>query len=281
MKKVISASRRTDLVSSFPSWLASILKDEKVKVHGPSGHVCHVDLEPASVHTIVLWSKNYRNLVEDHFDLVDLLMKYDQIYIHFTITGLGGTFIEQAVPSSSEALLQLEPLIGIVGGPERISIRFDPVVFWEERGKIETNLRYFEELAPQLSSSGIRIVRFSFAQWYNKSRRRAEKHSFAYVDPSNDEKQENAQYLAEVASRWNLDLFACSQEFLTTVPGIKLSSCIEGSLLQKLHPFHELVSLKKDKTQRKDCLCTESVDIGSYTQFCPHCCLYCYANPKL
>ncbi|MDH4198294.1 MAG: DUF1848 domain-containing protein, partial [Candidatus Aminicenantes bacterium] len=29
-----------------------------------------------------------------------------------------------------------------------------------------------------------------------------------------------------------------------------------------------------------DCLCTESVDIGSYAQSCPHSCVYCYANPR-
>jgi hypothetical protein len=281
MKRVISASRRTDLVASFPAWLASALRQEKAEVYGPSKHVYSVDLNPANVHTIVLWSKNFQNLVEDRFGLAELLMKYDQAYLHFTITGLGGTFIEQTVPPLSKTLLQLECLGGIVGRPERISVRFDPVVFWEEGGKIETNLRYFEELAPTLSSFGIRRIRFSFAQWYGKSRRRAEKHGFAFIDPTDDEKREKAQCLAEAASRWNLELFACSQEFLTSIPSIEPSSCIDGLLLQKLHPSGEMVSLKKDKTQRKECRCTESVDIGSYTQFCPHCCLYCYANPKI
>lgn len=281
MKKIISASRRTDLVASFPDWLGSVLKEEKAEVYGPSKHVYSVDLKPASVHTIVLWSKNFQNLVENRFDLAGLLMKYDQVYLHFTITGLGGTIIERMVPSLSNTLLQLEDLVGIVGRPERISVRFDPIVFWEERGKIETNLRDFEKLAPQLKTLGIKRIRFSFAQWYGKSKRRAEKHGFAYIDPTNDEKREKAQYLVEAASRWDLKLFACSQEFLATIPNIEPSSCIDGSLLQKLHPSDEMVSLKKDKTQRKDCLCTESVDIGSYTQFCPHCCLYCYASPKI
>ncbi|MCK4557835.1 MAG: DUF1848 family protein [Candidatus Aminicenantes bacterium] len=33
--------------------------------------------------------------------------------------------------------------------------------------------------------------------------------------------------------------------------------------------------------QRAECRCTESIDIGSYTQSCPHSCLYCYANPRV
>lgn len=281
MDKVISASRRTDLVAFFPAWLAAVLSEEKARVYGPSGHIYNVDLKPNSVHTIVLWSKNFQNLIEDRFDLAGILKKYNQIYCHFTITGLGGTHIEQAVPLPSESLLQLERIIGIVGNPDRVSIRFDPILFWKEKERIETNLKYFEVLAPRLNSMGIRHIRFSFAQWYGKSKRRAEKHGLSYVDLFLEEKRKKALYLAELASKWDIELFACSQGFLTSVPGVKPSACIDGSLLQKLHPYQEVASMRKDKTQRKDCLCTESVDIGSYTQSCPHCCLYCYANPKI
>ncbi len=84
-----------------------------------------------------------------------------------------------------------------------------------------------------------------------------------------------------VASAFGLKLFSCSQDFLAEVPGIEPSSCIDGRLLQSLHPGGEPVSLAKDKTQRLECRCTESVDIGSYTQSCPHSCLYCYANPRV
>ena len=65
MKKIISASRRTDLVASFPAWLSSVLEQEKAQVFGPSGHVYDVGLKPDKVHTIVLWSKNFQNLIEN------------------------------------------------------------------------------------------------------------------------------------------------------------------------------------------------------------------------
>ncbi len=54
MNKVISASRRTDLVASFDSWLAEALRCGQVKVLGPSGHTYTVDLAPEHVHTLVL-----------------------------------------------------------------------------------------------------------------------------------------------------------------------------------------------------------------------------------
>lgn len=281
MKKVISASRRTDLVAFFPRWLSSVFQEEKARVHGPSGRIYTVNLSPEDVHSVVLWSKNFSNLITDHSGLRTALKKYDQLYLHFTITGWGGSFIERGVPSFDSALLQLDPLVKIAGRPERLSLRFDPIVYWETAGGIKTNLHFFEKLAPELNKRGIKCIRFSFAQWYGKSKRRALKHSFSYADPSEEEKKEDALYLVKMARSWNLDLFACSQSFLNEVRGIHPSSCIDGDLLQRLHPTKASASLKKDRSQRKECLCTESIDIGSYTQSCPHCCLYCYANPKV
>ena len=281
MKKVISASRRTDLVAFFPEWLSSVFKEERARVYGPSGFTYNVDLSPEGVHTIVLWSKNFSNLLENQNHLSSALKKYSQLYIHFTITGLGGTFIERGVPAPSETISQLDPLIKIAGMPERISVRFDPGVYWKEDGEVKTNLHYFEKLAPELSSRGIKDVRLSFSQWYGKAVRRAEKHGFLYIDPSQEEKEDAAHTLARIAKQQGLRLLSCSQDFLTRVPGITPSSCINGSLLQELHPQREPVSTKNDRTQRKECRCTESIDIGSYTQFCPHSCVYCYANPKI
>lgn len=281
MKKIISASRRTDLVAFFPEWLASALGEEKAKVYGPSGHVYSVNLSPKAVHTVVLWSKNFANLLENRAGLKDVLGKYEQLYLLFTITGLGGTFIERGVPSRQEALDQVENLVELVGDPRRISVRFDPVIYWKEGEQVCTNLREFEKIVPGLARHGIVDIRISFAQWYGKAKRRASKLGFSYIDPPREKKLADAKYLLRIAQKWNLSLFSCSQDFLTKIKGILPSSCIDGSRLQSLHSKGERASVKKDRTQRQECRCTESIDIGSYTQFCPHCCLYCYANPKI
>jgi hypothetical protein len=281
MKKIISASRRTDLVAFFPEWLAKVISMEEARVFGPSGHSYRVDLRPQNVHTVVLWSKNFANLIDNKFGLRDEFQKYDQLYLHFTITGLGGSFIEQGVPHPTVALSQCDRLIEIVGMPRRVSVRFDPIIYWQEREKERTNLHCFEECAPLLQNKGIQDVRFSFAQWYNKAKRRAVKEGFVYMDPPFEKKVKDARYLYKVAKNFGLDLYLCSQTSINEAADISPSSCIDGALLKELHPDQAPVSTKKDRTQRKDCLCSESVDLGSYTQFCPHCCLYCYANPKL
>jgi hypothetical protein len=281
MKKVISASRRTDLVAFFPKDLSQMLGEEIARVIGPSGHVYSVDLSPENVHTFVLWSKNFENLIQNRHRLRQRLEKYNQLYLHFTITGMGGSFIERGVPYPDRGLSQLEELLKIVGKPERISVRFDPVVRWVEKGRIQSNLHFFQDLACALASLGIDTVRFSFAQWYSKSKKRAEKAGFSYVDPPVEEKKKEAAALVSIARFWNVRLYSCSQNFLTEVDGIQPSSCIDGIVLHDLHPHKKEASGKKDKSQRLECGCTESVDIGSYTQSCPHCCLYCYANPRV
>jgi len=281
MKKVISASRRSDVVTFFPAWLSQSVYREKAVVFGPSGNTYLVDLSPENVHTLVLWSKDFSNLIKDKHSLLKNIKKYEQIYLHFTITGLGGTYIEKKSPSPGDAVQQLSKLVNITGSPSRISVRFDPVVYWKERESLRSNLQFFENLAPEISSHGIKDVRFSFVQWYGKAKRRALKHNFHYRDPSDEEKLEAAKYLADIALKQGLNLYSCSQNFLTVIKGIDPSSCIDGALLQKLHPKNEPVSQRKDKSQRNECRCTESVDIGSYKQTCPHACLYCYANPSL
>jgi len=281
MRKVISASRRTDLVAFFPEWLREAVRKERAEVLGPSGRVFVVDLSPESVHTFVLWSKNFENLLSDRSGLRTGLKKYDQLYFHFTITGLGGTAVERGVPSPRAALGQIGPLIDLAGCPERVSLRFDPVIYWREKDGVKSNLGFFEELAGTAERLGVRNIRFSFAQWYGKSRRRAMKAGFPYVDPSPEEKRKDALFLSEIARSHGLNLFICSQDFVSDVPGIRPSSCIDGRLLQELHPQGAPASLRKDRTQRRECRCTESVDIGSYAQACPHSCVYCYANPRL
>ncbi len=252
-----------------------------MEVTGPRRAVYSVDLSPDKVHTLVLWSKDFSNLIEDRFGLRQALKRYTQLYAHFTITGLGAGYWERGACKPETALAQLDELIKVVEGPERISVRFDPIVFWKDQGRLLTNLNFFKDLAPELASRNIRIVRISFAQWYRKAQNRARRNGIDFIDPEPEQKLESAQALEAVARANAIQLYACSQKFLTAVPGIAASACIDGKRLQELHPDKAPAAVKKDRTQRAECLCMDSSDIGSYTQHCPQSCLYCYANPSV
>ncbi|MCP2604907.1 DUF1848 family protein [Candidatus Aminicenantes bacterium AH-873-B07] len=121
--KVISASRRTDLIAFFPKWLSNSIFKKQANVIGPAGNNYKVNLDPSEIHTFVLWSKNFYNLIYNKHNLLTLLSKYTQLYFLFTITGLGGSFIEPGVPSPATTISQIESLIKIAGIPERVSIR--------------------------------------------------------------------------------------------------------------------------------------------------------------
>jgi len=281
LKTVVGASRRTDLVARFPEWLAGALRDRRAIVRGPRGGAYEVDLSPDTVHTVVLWSKDFDNLLSNARGLKDLLSAYDQIYLHFTVTGLGGTAVEPGAPGRREALAQIAGLVGAAGDPRRVSVRFDPVVFWREGGRVRSNLVRFPEVAEAAARAGVRDIRFSFAQWYGRAARRAAAAGFAFVDPPDGEKRAIAADLEAAAAGYGLALHACCQPALAGVPGLRASACVDGALLEALHPRREPASRRKDRGQRADCGCTESRDIGSYAQTCPHGCVYCYANPRI
>ncbi|MEW6455299.1 MAG: DUF1848 family protein [Acidobacteriota bacterium] len=279
--RIISASRRTDLIAHFPDWLVNSLKNRKAIVIGPYKYSYVVDLNPSNTHTIVLWSKNFKNLIENRHNLLDLLKEYAQLYFLFTITGLGGTRIEPGVIPLCEALAQIDRLVEISQLPERISIRFDPIIYWREDGGVKSNLTYFEKIISEISKFGIKDIRLSFVQYYPKCIKRAKKLNLDYVDPPEEEKLKDIYEIEETVYKYNINIFSCSQPFLEKISFIKKSSCIDGNFLSKIHPEKKQAITKKDPSQRKECGCTVSIDIGSYTQPCPNACIYCYANPRI
>ncbi len=272
---MISASRRTDIIAWYSAWFVKAIRKGEVTVPHPFTRKLYtVSLRPEDVHTIVLWSKDFRPLIENRYGVRDALSIYDQLYFHFTVTGLGATPLEPGVPPWQEAIRQLPRLVEIAGHPLRVTLRFDPLIFWEEVGEIRSNLPFAEPIFAAAAEAGITSVRFSFASLYGKVRRRRWK----WVDPSPEQKLEIASRLVELGRAFGLTLYSCASPLLLKA-GALPSSCIDGKLLTALHPRRLPAPTEKDKGQRRECGCTLSVDIGAYTMKCPSGCVYCYANP--
>ena len=90
LKKVISASRRVDLLNFYPDYLLKRLEE----------------IGKENIHTVVLWTKNPRKILENR-TLRSYLKSIDQIYLLLTITGLGGTPLEPEVPQPDYVLKTL------------------------------------------------------------------------------------------------------------------------------------------------------------------------------
>ncbi len=256
---VISASRRTDMVAGNPDSMAEILA---------------VKYPPERVHSLVIWTKNPHNLLH-HDRLRQQVIKYDLVYLHFSITGLGGTFLEPRVPTPQAALSFLPELLKWLHNPLQIRIRFDPIVHFRLTDENTIcNLTYFKELAPRIASYQIRDVSTSWVQLYGKVIRRLQTLHIEPLPVSVQQWQEEADWLQSIARQNDLVLHGCC------VPGWPVSHCIDGELLNSLHPKGYIASTKRAAGQRKGCGCTASRDIGWYYA-CPHGCVYCYGNPKI
>ncbi len=208
MRAVISASRRTDLPCCYAEWFAGVIRAGEVEVPLPYGRGSrHVSLKPEDVHTVALWSKDFGPLLQNCGGLRDALGRYEQCYALFTVTGLGGTVLEPAVPLWEQAVAQLDALAVFVGDARRVAVRFDPIIHWMEGGGVRSNLEFAEPVFRAASARGITRVISSFAQIYGKVRRR----KWPWYDPPREEKVEMGRRLLALAEGYGLSLRACCQ----------------------------------------------------------------------
>ncbi len=274
---VVSASRRTDLPCFYISFLEEVLETGHADVRSPHGKTYAVDLRPENVHTLVFWSKNYRHFLGIDAPIRRYLKRYAQLFFQMSITGLSGECMEAGSPCVADALRQIPEIVALAGSPDRVTLRFDPIVFWREGCAVRSNISCFEEIASQAVAHGVKRIVTSFAQWYGKSVQRATACRLDYIDPPFDEKISLARELGVSAAKLGAHLSICSQHMIAKASGLQASSCIDGRLLAALHPQKLPLNPQKDPGQRPDCLCCRSRDIGSYSQVCSNRCVYCYA----
>jgi hypothetical protein len=201
------------------------------------------------------------------------LKAYRQLYIHLTITGMGGGKFEPMIPLWEEAVGMIDPLIALVGEPQRISWRFDPILEVEGSGRRYSNFDLFPMLAEAIAPFGINSCRVSWVTPYKKVIARLAKKGWYLAPRALEERLGQAKILKQIARKRGMNLSFCSMD------GFPVSRCIDGELLSEIHPDGLVCSKDKAKGQRQLCGCTQSLDIGWYSLRCQHGCLYCYACP--
>lgn len=275
-KIVLSASRMTDMPRFYPDELI-----EEVDKRLNKG---------VDIHTLVLWTKHPKALLEEplYKYLLSLKALGVQLYIQLTITGLGGLkagtrsngkliILEANTPKFNESLSVLPEVIKLVGNPERIRLRVDPIVrFIDARGILFSSLKYFPIIIDSASKLGIKD--FSFSLLENNMHRKVDKRFKALgctiVSATQEERNKLKNWLKELEQNYNVNIHACC------VPGFDDTKCIDGELLQRLHSENAPVDLSEPR-KRKKCGCTHSIDIGGWPpKECFSGCDYCYAHPR-
>jgi DNA repair photolyase len=258
-KKVISASRRVDLVAFYPDFMVSRLEE----------------IGTENVHTLVVWTKNPQNMLE-HSKLQQALRRMAQIYVLLTTTGLGGTALEPGAPTTEQVFEKLPALIDFLGSPERLALRYDPLidVIYQDKNRISNiDLNLFEHVLNRAYALGIKRVIVSYVTLYQKVRKRLTQNGFEIREHPIEEIIDFIKNkMMPQTEKLGMELSTC------VLPDLTTRGCIDGTTLIKLHPLRETCSLSKDKSQRETCHCTKSKDIGQWFA-CYHNCLYCYGNP--
>ena len=264
---IVSASRRTDIPNNYSEWFFNRIKEQYVYVHNPMNphQVSKIDLSPEVVDCIVFWTKNPKPMLER----LDELKEY-KYYFQFTLTGYG-TDIESNVPHKKEVVIPIFQELSNKIGKEKVIWRYDPIMF-TEKYTMEYHLRAFEQIANALNGYTEKCV-ISFVDTYAKNKKCMTELGVKSLDKS--QLLDFSKRLRRIASKNNMEIGSCAEIIDLEECGIKHNSCIDQKLIESIIGCK--INVSKDKNQRKECGCIESVEIGTYNT-CKNGCKYCYAN---
>jgi len=271
---IISASRRTDIPAFYTPWFMERIRRGFVDVPNPvrPRQVARVSLAPAAVDAIVFWTRDPRSLLPHLAELDGRGFIY---YFLFTLLDYP-RLLEPFTPSVAEALDGFRRLADRVG-PARVIWRYDPVIF-SNLTPPEYHREVFLRLAGQLADATRRVI-VSRLDVYRKVARQlhlleGEGFHLLPVTPGDEAVQATFRCLAATAAAHGMEIRSCAEEAGLEICGIAGGKCIDDDLIRTL--FSIDVSHRKDPSQREQCRCVVSRDIGMYDT-CLHGCRYCYA----
>lgn len=264
---ILSVSRRTDIPNYYSDWFINRIKEGFLYVRNPMNQhqISRILLSPDVVDCIVFWTKNPANMMEK--------LKYLQnyaYYFQFTLTGYGKD-VEPNLPNKRGELIPIFKRLSEKIGKEKVIWRYDPVLI-SRRYTMNYHLKAFEEIAGNLADYTEKVV-ISFIDLYSKTQRNTRELDIRRM--TNEEIMGLAGQMAQIASKYHLTIESCAEQINLQEVGIRHGSCIDKKLIEGILGCKLIV--EKDKNQREECGCFESVDVGTYNT-CPNGCKYCYAN---
>ncbi len=264
---ILSVSRRTDIPNYYSDWFISRIKEGFLYVRNPMNahQISRIDLSPDVVDCIVFWTKNPANMMEKLDDLRDYTY-----YFQFTLTGYGKD-VEPNLPNKREELIPTFKRLSEKIGKEKVIWRYDPILI-NKRYTVDYHLKAFEEIAGNLADYTEKVM-LSFVDFYSKTQRNTRELDMKQM--TDEEMISMAGKMAQIASKYNLVIETCAEQINLQEAGIQHGSCIDKKLIERILGCKLIV--EKDKNQREECGCFESVEIGAYNT-CLNGCKYCYAN---
>jgi hypothetical protein len=263
---ILSVSRRTDIPAFYSEWFFNRVKEGFVYVRNPinTHSISKVQINPKVIDCIVFWTKNPKAMLPR----LDEIQDYNY-YFQYTINPYNKD-LEVNVPKKDSIIKTFRDLSKKIGS-NRIIWRYDPILL-TNKIDISYHIKYFEEIAQRLSGYTTRCV-ISFIDYYQKTERNLkETTARKLIDFEIIRIVDN---ILPIANHFGMCIQTCSEKIDLESYGIGHGKCIDNEIIEELLGCK--IEVSKDKNQRKECGCVQSIDIGEYNT-CGHHCLYCYAN---
>lgn len=253
---IISASRRTDMPAFFP-------KETIDKIISMNTDPQQTLFKKNIVDGVVFWTK-------DALPIIPYLHKLDELeipyYFQYTMNDYPG--LEPNIPpywNRVKTFITLSEMLG----KHRVIWRYDPFLTSNVPVEytVEDVLRRFEFMGHNLCQYTEKLV-FSFLDPYDKI-------PSGLNPPTKKEESQIIDKIVDLCENvWGIKVTTCADPVHNNI--IDVNRCIDPDLFKRLGV--ELIdSRQKDRSQRKECWCYPSVDIGQY-HTCKHNCIYCYAK---
>jgi len=269
---IISVSRRTDIPRYYAGWFIQRIRAGYCLVPNPynSRQIARIDLRPEAVTALVFWTRDPGPLLP-YLDELDA--RGYRYYFLCTLTGYPQTLERQSlrVPQAIETFIRLSRRIGA----GRVIWRYDPIFITDELTP-SYHQQNFSNLASALQGTTRKVV-ISLLSEYRKTLANLARQRIKYAgDPRRHPQiQALVKRLVDIALENGMRTSACSEPLDLSATGIERARCIDNRLLAD--EFGIDLPYRKDPSQRNECTCMVSRDIG-VNNTCPAGCLYCYAT---
>lgn len=186
---------------------------------------------------------------------MDELTLYEY-YFQFTLTGYGKD-MERNVPHKRERMIPVFQELSKKIGRQKVIWRYDPIIFTKKYTP-EYHLKAFRQIAAALQGYTEKCV-ISFVDIYAKNKKNMELLDSYQLDQT--ELKEFAKKMSKIARENKMTIGSCAENIDLDACGIEHNCCIDKTLIESIIGCR--LKGEKDKNQRQECGCLESVEIGT------------------
>ena len=257
---IVSASRRTDIPALYSEWFINRINEGYALVKNPfnRSQIRKVLFDEAEC--FVFFTKDPENMI-DKLKIID--NKGYKYYFQFTLNPYDN-IIEKGLREKSQIEDTFLNLSNVIG-KEKVLWRYDPIII-NDFISIEYHKHHFIRLLEKLKVNSVII---SFVDMYKKIK------TSLIRNLTDDEIIELCEFFKLVSKEYGITIKTCCETIDHEKFNLKKSSCVDKELIERI--IGKKNSIQKDRNQRRECFCIQSVDIGAYNT-CTNNCIYCYAN---